>query len=229
MSIDRRRFLQCSAAATGFSAAALGAGNTERIVKPRAVRYSGAAPRGPDITDADLDHLRRSIELSDLAASRDYGANPPFGAVLALADGRVTEGWNHVYSDNDPTLHGELWLIRHTIDTLALDWRARDQAAIEGATLYSSTEPCAMCAAAMFWTGIRRIVYGCSSECLAEIFAKLFSGGEAGGGSILRARNVFGPQDERGTLLLGPALQTEARAVHERRWPELLGVESPFD
>lgn len=174
-------------------------------------------------TDQDLMHLRRSIELSDLAPSQKYGGNPPFGAILVLADGSVHEGWNHVFSNNDPTHHAELWLITETIKELNLDWRGQDAGLLNGATLYASTEPCAMCAGAVYWAGIQRLIYGCSAECFGSVFKSLFPGRTDTGLSI-SSRNVFASSGRK-IEIIGPLLEEEASRIHKRHWPEIFGKE----
>ena len=174
----------------------------------------------------DLLHLRRSIELSDLAPTEKYGGNAPFGAVLVLADGSVHEGWNHAYSNNDPTQHAELWLITETINKLNLDWRGRDAELLREATLYASTEPCAMCAGAMYWAGIQRLVYGCSAECFGDVFKSLFPARTDTGLSI-SSRSVFASSGRK-IETIGPLLEEEASRIHKRHWPEIFGIESPF-
>lgn len=178
------------------------------------------------VTHQDLLHLRRSIELSDLAPTEKYGGNPPFGAIFVLADGSVHEGWNHVYSNNDPTQHAELWLITQTIKELNLDWRDRDAGLLEGATLYASTEPCAMCAGAMYWAGIRRLIYGCSAECFGGVFESLFPGTMDTGLSV-SSRSVFASSGRK-IEIIGPLLEEDAARVHKYHWPKIFGIESPF-
>src|SRR5690606_28523141 len=148
----RRRDLLLYAAAAG--AACTGHG---------AAAAAGRSQEGCEgATEQDLAHLRRAIQLSELAATPEYGGNHPFGGVLVLGDGRVVEGWNHSNSENDPGQHAERWLISHAIQSLELDWGGADRPLLSGATLYTSTEPCAMCAGAVYWSGIGRLVFGCS-------------------------------------------------------------------
>jgi tRNA(Arg) A34 adenosine deaminase TadA len=62
-------------------------------------------------------------------------------------------GHNLVGSDNDPTAHGEVVAIRATC-------RALKTVRLEGATLYTTCEPCLMCTSAIMWAGIGRVVIG---------------------------------------------------------------------
>lgn len=177
------------------------------------------------ITREDLLHLRRSIELSDLAPTREYGNNAPFGAVLVLADGSVHEGWNHAFSNNDPTQHAELWVITETIKKLNLDWRGTDARLLKEATLYASTEPCAMCAGAMYWAGIERLVYGCSASSFLGVIQSLLPG-STDTGLFISSRDVFASSG-RITDTFGPFLEDEALHIHKSHWPEIFGVEPP--
>ena len=99
---------------------------------------------------SDLEHLRRSIELADEAVRE---GNHPFGAVLVSAAGTVLmEGKNSHSVDGGPG-HAEANLARDAA-------RAFDIATLRGATLFTSVEPCSMCAGALFWSQIGRIVIG---------------------------------------------------------------------
>ena len=152
--------------------------------------------------------LIASIDLARKA--REHG-NHPFGAVLATASGEVLcEAENTVVIDDDVTRHAELNLVSLASRTLGADQLA-------SATLYASTEPCAMCSGAIYWSRIPRVVYGLGGDDLAVL---------AAGGSEhtlhLSSRDVFAggsPQVE----VSGPHLRERARAVHEG------GVDAPVD
>ncbi|MBV8931599.1 MAG: nucleoside deaminase [Kutzneria sp.] len=105
--------------------------------------------------------LRRAIELARQA--RDVYANPPFGSLLADADGKVlVEERNTTLADNDITAHPELKLAR---------WAARelDPETAATTTMYTSTQPCGMCAGAIERSGLGRIVYALSTEQLVGL------------------------------------------------------------
>ncbi|MEV6288043.1 nucleoside deaminase [Kribbella sp. NPDC051770] len=94
--------------------------------------------------------LRRAIALSATAIE---SGNPPFGSLLADADGNVlAEDHNTSVTGNDITAHPEL--------KLAL-WAARNLSAEAAAstTMYTSCEPCGMCAGALERSGLGRVVY----------------------------------------------------------------------
>jgi tRNA(Arg) A34 adenosine deaminase TadA len=105
--------------------------------------------------------MRRAIALA--LQARERGDNP-FGAVLVSAEGHVlAEGMNTEHSERDVTGHAETNLLREAC-------RIHDAAALAGATLYASGEPCAMCAGTIFWSGVGRVVFGASAE---QIYQRL--------------------------------------------------------
>ncbi|GGO75374.1 nucleoside deaminase [Nonomuraea cavernae] len=115
------------------------------------------------LTDDDLLHLRRCVEL---AAEALHAGDEPFGSVLVAADGAVlAEDHNHV-AGGDRTRHPEFALARWAAANLTPGERA-------AATVYTSGEHCPMCAAAHGWVGLGRIVYVSSSEQLAGWLAEL--------------------------------------------------------
>jgi len=77
----------------------------------------------------------------------------PVGAVAVLDNMVVGQGFNCKETANDPTAHAELIAIRETAKSLG-NWR------LVGVTLYSTLEPCPMCAGAMIQARLDRLVYG---------------------------------------------------------------------
>jgi tRNA(Arg) A34 adenosine deaminase TadA len=107
------------------------------------------------VTEADLPHLRRCVELATEAVE---AGDFPFGSVLVSANGTVlAEDRNREVSAGDPTRHPEFALARWA----ATNMTPRDRAA---ATVYTSGEHCPMCAAAHGWVGLGRIVFASSAE-----------------------------------------------------------------
>ncbi|MFB4277137.1 MULTISPECIES: nucleoside deaminase [unclassified Nonomuraea] len=101
--------------------------------------------------------LRRAIAL---AAEARAGGNPPFGSLLAGPDGTIlAEERNSSLTDRDITAHPELKLAR---------WAARelDPAAAATTTMYTSCQPCGMCAGAIARSGLGKVVYALSGEQL---------------------------------------------------------------
>ena len=109
------------------------------------------------LTDTDLEHLRRCVELARQGMTK---GNSPFGSLLLGADGRVLfEGHNDTVK-GDATLHPEIEIARWASKHLSADARRK-------ATVYTSGEHCPMCSAAHAWAGLGRIVYASSSKQLA--------------------------------------------------------------
>jgi len=154
--------------------------------------------------DIDIEHLRAAISVARRA--RDHG-NHPFGAVLADRDHRaVLQAENTVLTGRDSTGHAETNLVR-----LALQQFSPEQ--LVGCTLYSSTEPCAMCAGAIYWSRIGRVVFALSEIDLYGMT------GDSPEQLLLPCREVFA-HGKRHIEVLGPiaSLEMEARAVHEGFW-----------
>lgn len=102
-------------------------------------------------TAEDEKFMRMAIALGETAAMVE-GTGGPFGCVI-VKDGEVIAGGsNHVVAENDPTWHGEMAAIRAAARRLGTFNLA-------GCTLYTSGEPCPMCAGAIFWARLDRIVY----------------------------------------------------------------------
>ena len=105
----------------------------------------------------DLRFLRAAIDVARKA--RDNG-NHPFGAVLVDEhDHILMESENTVVTKKDCTGHAETNLMRQASRKYDSDFLAR-------CSIYTSTEPCPMCAGAIFWGNVRREVYGLSEEGL---------------------------------------------------------------
>ena len=154
------------------------------------------------MTDTDLKQLRRAIHLAQQA--RDHG-NHPFGALLADEHGEILlEAENTVNTDHDATAHAETNLVR-------LASRKFSAEALSNYTLYSSCEPCPMCAGAIFWSGIGRVVYALSEENLYSLT------NNSSDKLLLGCREVLS-HGARLTQVVGPAIENEARKVHEGFW-----------
>jgi tRNA(Arg) A34 adenosine deaminase TadA len=152
----------------------------------------------------DLQHLRTAIQVARNA--REHG-NHPFGAILVDENNQVVlTAENTVVTAKDCTGHAETNLMR-----LASQHLSEEQ--LSTCTLYTSTEPCAMCAGAIFWGNIRRVVFALSEAELYEIVDP------SPDHLVLPCREVFA-HSRRLVAVEGPALEldTEARAVHLGFW-----------
>ncbi|RUT09612.1 hypothetical protein DSM106972_001070 [Dulcicalothrix desertica PCC 7102] len=86
----------------------------------------------------------------------------PYGAVIVKNNEVVTVAHNTVRQDCNPTAHAEINAIRKLTANLK-------NTSLEGYTIYTTGEPCPMCATACVWTGISQIVYGASIKDLMEV------------------------------------------------------------
>jgi tRNA(Arg) A34 adenosine deaminase TadA len=151
-----------------------------------------------ELSEGDAGWLRRSFAVARRAVE---GGNHAFGAVLVAADGALLlEGENSVVTERDCTGHAETNLLRAAT-------RRFDAATLAGATLYASTEPCVMCAGALYWSGVGRLVYGLSGARLRVEVAGAAETPELGSRAVLGA-------GRRPVAVLGPCLEDEALAVH---------------
>ncbi|WP_343591623.1 nucleoside deaminase [Paracidovorax wautersii] len=161
-------------------------------------------PAEVPLDERDGRYLRQAIALADKARAR---GNRPFGAVIVAADGTLlAEAWNANGETGDCTAHAETSAIRvaspaHGRDTLA------------EATLYSSGEPCVMCAGAIFWSNIGRVVYGIDAERLRAFRGERQDQRDA----ELSCRDVFDASPHP-IACIGPALIDEASASHVGAW-----------
>ena len=148
--------------------------------------------------------LRRAFAVARRA--RTHG-NHPFGAVLVSAAGDVLiETENGFLPDRDMTAHAERLLATTASKQFGSD-------VLAGCTLYSSAEPCAMCAGAIYWAGIGRLVFGLSERRL-----KTMTGDHAENPTLdLPCRTVFAAGQRR-VDVIGPLLEDEAAALHAGVW-----------
>lgn len=156
-----------------------------------------------DSEQADLDLLRRSFSVA--AQARENG-NHPFGAVLVGPQNDILlEAENTVETEHDITAHAEMNLVR-------LASAEYDAHSLSLCTLYASTEPCPMCAGAIFWSGIGRVVYGVSERGLYQLV-----GEESEEVLMLPCREVLS-HGARTVEVLGPLLEEEGLIVHKGFW-----------
>jgi guanine deaminase len=94
--------------------------------------------------------MAAAIDLSSKAVDDDAGG--PFGAVVVRSDEIVGRGRNRVLADGDPTAHAEILAIRDASRVLG-DHR------LTGCVVYTSSEPCPMCMAALYWARVEEVFY----------------------------------------------------------------------
>lgn len=153
----------------------------------------------------DIEHLERTIELADEAVAE---GNHPFGAILVDRSGTViAEGKNSVTIDRGPG-HAETNLARHAARSFPVE-------VLRDSTLYTSVEPCCMCAGTIYWAEIGAVVYAMTERRLGE----LTSGDPANPTQDLDCRTVFASGRNQ-VVVRGPFPELEDRLVaqHTAFW-----------
>ncbi len=142
--------------------------------------------------------LRKAIALA--ACAREKG-NHPFAALLVSNGDIVQQSENSVVTDRNPTHHAELNLVERACESLTPQ-------ELRAVTLYSSTEPCAMCAGAIYWAGIRHVVYALPAQELGRLTT---------GSLVVPCRDLVSRAKDP-VKVEGPFLIDEARKVHSGFW-----------
>lgn len=151
----------------------------------------------------DIFFLRKALEVA--RQSKEKG-NLPFGCILVSPDNTVLlEGENTVISDNDSIAHCEINLVHQVAGKFTTDY-------LERCTVYASTEPCPMCTAAIFWSGIGKLVFALSKDGYHSVAnttnpAHLFD---------MPAKELLKHGGRRVTVI-GPVMEEEAKALY-REW-----------
>ncbi|HOA89264.1 MAG TPA: nucleoside deaminase [Propioniciclava tarda] len=154
----------------------------------------------------DVALLRRAIGVS--AEARASG-NTPFGALLASPDGEVLlEQGNIEITERTCTGHAETTLMARASGLFT-------KAELAQTTLYTSAEPCAMCAGSIYWGGVGRVVYALSEKELLTL-----TGADEQNPTLdLPCREVFA-RGQKAIEVVGPfpELAALAASVHEGYW-----------
>jgi len=148
--------------------------------------------------------LRLAIEESRQARAAGHH---PFAAILVDAAGKVLMTQHNAYlPDHDMTGHAERVLMTRASTSFP-------PAVLKDCTIYTSAEPCAMCAGAIYWTGLKRVVYGLSEKRLKSI-----TGNHPENPTLdLPCHEVF-KAGQRQVEVIGPLLEDEAAEVHKGVW-----------
>jgi len=152
----------------------------------------------------DIDHAYFIRQTYDLARSAVKKGNHPFGALLVYRGEVVLTAENTVHTSTDFTRHAELNLVQKAAQELSEEVRKE-------CILYTSTEPCAMCSGAIYWSGYRTVVYGTAEITLAE---------HSSGDFLMPCREVFAKGHNTVTVI-GPVLDDEGGHIHASYWPNL--------
>jgi tRNA(adenine34) deaminase len=161
-------------------------------------------PNEVQLNSTDATYLRDAIRMSELAKAK---GNRPFGSVVISKQGELlAEAYCNTTETGDCTGHAETTAIRMLSPKV-------HRSVLAEASLYSSAEPCVMCAGAIFWSGIQRVIYGIDAERLRVYRGELLEQKDA----ALSCRDVFSASSHP-IECVGPALIQEASLVHEDFW-----------
>lgn len=160
------------------------------------------------IAEPDATRLRHAYALAAKARAR---GDRPFAAVIVAEDGTIlAEGLSTQGTGGGGTLaHSEM----NACQAVIAAGVPRPQ--LRRATIYSSGEPCAMCASAIFYTGVGRVVYGLSAAAILH----LRNAQPHTAGLSLSCRAVLGSAAET-VEVVGPCLEAEGAKPHEGYWTE---------
>ena len=157
-------------------------------------------------TEADAKYLRRVIEAAK--QSRAAGRHP-FSSLVVLDGEVIAESQSLKSGNTHPTNHSEMRVLREASAT-------RTPPVLARATLYASTEPCAMCAGAAYWAGIGRVVFG-----FGEASLRAMTGAHPWNPTLaLPCRELFS-RGSRKIEVIGPYLEDEAAVPHRGFWETL--------
>jgi tRNA(Arg) A34 adenosine deaminase TadA len=156
------------------------------------------------MNETDIKYLRLAMEVARRARAN---GNHPFGSVLVDKTGKLLlEAENTMVTERDCTGHAETNLMRLASKNFDADFLA-------SCTLYTSTEPCAMCSTAIIWGNVGRVVFALSAE---RFYEKAFMENPPWT-FHLSCREVFA-RLTRPVEIVGPMLEDEAEKVHEGFW-----------
>jgi tRNA(Arg) A34 adenosine deaminase TadA len=149
--------------------------------------------------------LRRAF---DVARRSRAAGDHPFGSVLADGEGKLLmeQGNGYTSESGDRTAHAERLLASRAARAYDLKFLAR-------CTLYTSAEPCAMCAGAIYWAGIGRVVYGQTEKSL-----KAETGAHDENPTLDLPCDIVFAAGQRSTEVVGPLLEDEAAQLQADFW-----------
>jgi len=97
------------------------------------------------MNEQQIEFIKIAIKCADFSVDNKIGG--PFGAIIVKNNKIISEGWNTVTYDKDPTAHAEVNAIRKACKELN-DFK------LSGCEIYINAEPCPMCLSAIYWARI---------------------------------------------------------------------------
>jgi len=153
-------------------------------------------PDDSRVTDIDKFFIKKVYEVAREASETSY----PYGALLVHEGKIIATYGNTVKEAGDVTMHAETGLLSYASKEFGAE-------VLVNSTLYTSTEPCIMCSGAIYWAGIKKVVYGTT-----ELQARLLFDQDAEK-RLISSREAFSrirPDVE----IIGPVLEEEGLLIH---------------
>lgn len=144
-----------------------------------------------------MDFMRKAIEKAREGLRKGQA---PFGACVVKDGETVSCAHNTVWADMDPTAHAEVNAIREAC-------RGLDTIDLSGCSIYTTTEPCPMCFAAIHWAKLDKVFYGASIEDAKE----------AGFSELTISAESMGSMGGSGVEVEGGVMEADCRALF-REW-----------
>ena len=104
--------------------------------------------------ETDEYYMKQALKEAQKAYEND---EVPIGAVIVMQDKIIARAYNQVEKLNDATAHAEIIALTSAFNFLGAKY-------LPGAALYVTIEPCLMCAGALYWSKIGKIVYAAEDE-----------------------------------------------------------------
>lgn len=143
-------------------------------------------------------------EAINMAKTSKIKGNLPYGCILVDKEGNIVlKGENTINSDHDMLAHAEINLLREAS-------KIYSHTDLNSFTIYTSDEPCPMCASAIYWTGVGKLVYGLSKTEYYKIVGK----DDPNWVFEMSARDVLS-KGGRKVDVVGPILENEAAKLHK--------------
>jgi tRNA(adenine34) deaminase len=98
--------------------------------------------------------MRQALTQAQVAFEED---EVPVGAIVVMNNKIISRGYNQVEKLNDPTAHAEIIALTSAFNFLGSKY-------LPDAVIYITVEPCVMCAGALYWSKIGKVVYGTADE-----------------------------------------------------------------
>ena len=152
--------------------------------------------------------MREALKEAQKAFSED---EVPVGSIIVYNNTIIAKGYNMCEKLCDPTAHAEMQVVTSACNYLQSKY-------LDKCIMYTTLEPCAMCAGATFFAGVRAVVFGLSGESLTPMWATE----AAPEPSLLEitCRDVFDSCKGHPTAVIGPIMEEEAVVPHLGFWDD---------